>query len=864
MTKEGRQFEFVSRENTVDRWVIEEAYERNEYLKDFILPFVSQDGIVVDVGAHIGCFTVLAGEKLKPKLIAAIEPDPSNFDYLLRNIHKAGCLGIVRPFRIALGKAAGNRPLYSDDWNTGGNSFFPEKLSIEGADINALKGTDVPVTTLDMLVQELGLEKEQIGVLKIDAEGAEAQILEGSVKTLNRTAVVVGELHEALVPREKLQQLLGNFVVAFGVPFPPVNLTNFWAVKKELVQSDSGKQFLQQAYAGGVEDAIWRFKHNIADLEKRLNETANWATNLDRDLKSRDEECRNLRDRLNQEIKQFQATVQGQQHALDAKGHELVQLQSERDRLKHALDAKGRELIQLQSERDRFAREAERFQGVAQAHEQELAVIKATIGWKVLNKYRETREKSGFLRYLHFLFAEPLKRSYKKKIDIPYEATTLIPPDENSSSAGPQPLIIQKPDAKLPDSFSQMIALSKGFQNDLSLDVCLQSPSASARSVLVLGPWLPAMDRASGGLRAFSILQILREEGCSVVFGADHEKLEHVWFFGSEQELTQYEVMFDRLNIQVLYGSKDVMRHLNEKGCQYHWVVLSYPEVAYRYLPAIRAYAINAKVIYDPVDLHWLRMERESEIKNDDVLRRKSEVHRRMERFNAAAADIVFAITDEEKAAVLKDVPNAKVEVIPNIHTCVDTVKPLAGRKNLLFIGHYAHNPNEDAVSYFVSEIFPLIRQQIPGVVFYMVGSHMTEKVQSLAARDVVAVGYVPDPSTYFNDCRVFVAPLRYGAGMKGKIGHSMSFGLPVVTTSIGAEGMSLIDGKHVLIADSPVTFASAVVRLYTDDLLWEEMSRNALLHIQTNFAKTVLQTKIAQIFATESDSLRSLVTEIV
>ena len=120
------------------------------------------------------------------------------------------------------------------------------------------------------------------------------------------------------------------------------------------------------------------------------------------------------------------------------------------------------------------------------------------------------------------------------------------------------------------------------------------------------------MDRAAGGLRAFNILQILREEDYIVVFGADREKSEHVWFFGSEQELNQYEVMLERLNIEVLYGSKAVLRHLHEKGYEYQFVVLSYPEIAYRYLSYVRAYAINAKVVYDPVDLHWLRMKRES------------------------------------------------------------------------------------------------------------------------------------------------------------------------------------------------------------------------------------------------------------
>ena len=827
--EKGRTFEFVSREDKVDKWVIEEVYQRNEYLKDFILPFVPQDGIIVDVGAHIGCFTVLAGEKFKPKLIAAIEPDPANFDYLVRNILASGFIDMVRPFRIALGNAAGGHPLYSGDRNTGGNSFFPEKRSIEGADINALTGTDVPVTTLDMLLQELGLEGEQIGVLKIDVEGAEAQILEGSVKTLSKTAIVVGELHEALVPREALERLLHDFVVAFGVSFPAVNLTNFWAVRKELVRLDSGKQFLREAYVGGVEDAIWRFKHNIADLERKLDETANWARNLDRELKNRDEcvvelrsqleqrdeEVRNLRekerqlahltedrDRLNQQIKQFQAAVQRQKQALDAKGYELVQLTTERQRLIDHLQFSTRE------------------------HEQEIETIKNTIGWKVLNKYRETREKAAVFRYLHRLLTEPVKRVFKNKIDSRHGANSLTSP------------------------------------GDLSLDARLECPSTSARSVVVLGHWLPVMDRAAGGLRAFTILQILREEGYNVVFGADREQLEHVWFLGSEQEVNRYEVMLERLNIEVLYGSKAILSHLHEKGYEYQFVVLSYPEVAYRYLSYVRAYAINAKVVYDPVDLHWLRMKRESGIKDDDLLRQKAESFRQMERFNAAAADIVFAVTNQERSQILEEVENAKVEVIPTIHACVDSVKPVAGRKDLLFVGHYAHNPNEDAVSYFVKEILPLIRQDIPGVVFYMVGSNITETVQALASQDVVAVGYVPDLTPYLDGCRVFVAPLRYGAGMKGKIGQSMGFGLPVVTTSIGAEGMGLIDGEHVLIADSPAAFARAVVRLYTDDLLWERTSLNALLHIKSNFSKAVVQTKLAQIFAAEFDGVRSSIAE--
>jgi glycosyltransferase involved in cell wall biosynthesis len=391
-----------------------------------------------------------------------------------------------------------------------------------------------------------------------------------------------------------------------------------------------------------------------------------------------------------------------------------------------------------------------------------------------------------------------------------------------------------------------------------------RKPSFGAPSaVFFLADWLPASDRASGALRTFSMLQILRAAGRNLVFGADHDKAEHINFFGSEGDVHQYEATLKNLRVQVLYGFHEITRYLTEEGCGCSHVVLSFPEVAYHYMSSVRAYALNAKVIYDPVDLHWLRLQRESAIMQDDLLSQKSEDYRQIERFNAAAADVVLAITEEEKALILNDVPSAAVEVIPNIHICVERAHDMGGRQNLLFIGHYAHTPNEDAVKYFVREIFPLIRRQLPGVTFNMVGSYMSEAVKSLASRDVVPVGYVPDLSSYLNNSRVFVAPLRYGAGMKGKIGQSMSFGLPVVTTSIGAEGLNLTNGEHALIADSPAEFASAVVRLYTDDLLWEKMSTSSLRHIKAHFSYEIVRPKLEQVFSVKNTRYVPALVEI-
>ena len=189
--------------------------------------------------------------------------------------------------------------------------------------------------------------------------------------------------------------------------------------------------------------------------------------------------------------------------------------------------------------------------------------------------------------------------------------------------------------------------------------------------------------------------------------------------------------------------------------------------------------------------------------------------------------------------------------VIPNIHV-VSEEREISSeeRAGLIFIGHYLHDPNADAVEYFVRDILPLVKLRIPEVKFLMLGSAMTEEVKRLADNSVEAIGYVPDVTPYFRKSRVFVAPLRFGAGMKGKIGQSMSLGLPVVTTSIGAEGMGLVNEEHVLIADGASEFAEAVVRLYTDDDLWKTIALQGRDLMQRDFSPAVVQRQIEALLA--------------
>ena len=144
---------------------------------------------------------------------------------------------------------------------------------------------------------------------------------------------------------------------------------------------------------------------------------------------------------------------------------------------------------------------------------------------------------------------------------------------------------------------------------------------------------------------------------------------------------------------------------------------------------------------------------------------------------------------------------------------------------------------------------------------FFVVGSDPLESILRLDSDTIKVTGYVKDVEPYFENCRVFVAPLRYGAGMKGKIGQSMAYGLPVVTTTIGAEGIGLKNEINALISDEPEEFADSVIRLYSDEELWNGISLNAVEHIESNYSKEAVSRKIAELFASLK-SARSIKAE--
>jgi glycosyltransferase involved in cell wall biosynthesis len=184
-------------------------------------------------------------------------------------------------------------------------------------------------------------------------------------------------------------------------------------------------------------------------------------------------------------------------------------------------------------------------------------------------------------------------------------------------------------------------------------------------------------------------------------------------------------------------------------------------------------------------------------------------------------------------------------------------VTPFAQREGLLFVGGYRHPPNVDAAVWLRREIWPLLRERLPGVPLYLLGSGMPDAVRALGTDGVEAIGYVPDLDPWLDRCRVALSPLRYGAGVKGKVNHAMSRGLPVVATSASIEGMHLADGEDVLVADDPRGFADAVARLYRDEALWLRLSRGGRANVERHFSPEAAAASLGRLFECADRKLR-------
>jgi len=373
----------------------------------------------------------------------------------------------------------------------------------------------------------------------------------------------------------------------------------------------------------------------------------------------------------------------------------------------------------------------------------------------------------------------------------------------------------------------------------------LERERAVRKHLLVVDATVPIPNQDAGSVQTALALRVCQALGYKTHFiPADN------WLFqpahtsslqrqGIDCAYAPYEIGFDN--------------YLNRYGWLFDVILVYRVPVLDPILATIRERTPRAVVLFHLADLHYLRLQRQAALTDDQELRRTADALKLRELALVKAVDCTITHSQAEVDILTKEIPGADVALWPLMIEHVGTKQPFENRRDLVFLGGYGHEPNVDAVLYFVEEILPLLREQVSELRLIVAGSHPTEKIKSLACDYIVVTGMVDNLATVFDQARVFVCPLRFGAGAKGKVASALSHGLPIVSTTVGVEGAGLTDGEHILIADKPADFAAAVLKLYNTKSLWMTLSLAGQQVVQernsTSMGESVLAATIDRAF---------------
>jgi GT2 family glycosyltransferase/glycosyltransferase involved in cell wall biosynthesis len=355
--------------------------------------------------------------------------------------------------------------------------------------------------------------------------------------------------------------------------------------------------------------------------------------------------------------------------------------------------------------------------------------------------------------------------------------------------------------------------LEEQFENGTEVFVA-RDRSRNKKTILVIDHYVPEFDQDAGSKSCFQYIKLFTEMGLNVKFiGDNYMKKE------------PYTSALQQLGVEVLYGYEyeQTWKHwIVENAAHLHYVFLNRPHITAKYIDHIKDNT-KAKIIYYGHDLHFLREERQYAIQKKESLLKSAKEWKKKELDIFYKSDLVLYPSFVEIDAIAKIDSTIKAAVIP-LNTFDDHSGSKANsfnkdKKDLLFIGGFNHPPNADAVSWFASEIFPQILAKEPSIRFLVVGSKVPEHIKKLNSNNIVIKGYVSNEEliTLYESCRIVVAPLRFGAGVKGKIIEAIYYRNAVITTPIGAEGLDT-SGGQIIVANDNKTFANEVLTLYNDE----------------------------------------------
>lgn len=363
--------------------------------------------------------------------------------------------------------------------------------------------------------------------------------------------------------------------------------------------------------------------------------------------------------------------------------------------------------------------------------------------------------------------------------------------------------------------------------------------SRKKKSIVFIDHYVPMYDKDAGSRTVFQYLKLLAGADYNIKFIGDN-------FFPHQP----YTDELEQMGIEVLYGTyyqKNWKKWFLKNNKFINYIFLNRPHISIKYIDFLRD-NLYAKIAYYGHDLHFLRELREYNLTHENTLKKSSDSWKDKELYLMNKSDISFYPSCIEVKDIKTIDPKINVHVLSAyIYPKIKLLPWDKNRKNLMFIGGFNHKPNIDAIIWFHDNIWPKIKSMIPNIKVFILGSNPPDVIKNMNNKDFVVVGYVDDNTLakYYKETRMAIVPLRYGAGIKGKVIEAMANQIPIITTSVGAEGINDKD-KIFYIADDEEAFTEGVFELYKNDDKLQLYVKNSLSVIDEYFSQNAAKRSLS------------------
>lgn len=344
----------------------------------------------------------------------------------------------------------------------------------------------------------------------------------------------------------------------------------------------------------------------------------------------------------------------------------------------------------------------------------------------------------------------------------------------------------------------------------------INSDYKKAFKILFIDHAYPKPDRDSGSIDTLNYITSLVDMGFSITFIASTE-----YFFNDE-----YRRNLEKNSVHCVdyYKFTSVEDFILKNGHKYDIFLLSRVHAGGNYFEYAKFVAPNSKFIFNTVDLHHIREDRDAKINNNKET--ASSVWTKNREFSLCRqSDATIVVSSTEKEILSRHCPNAKIYFVPLLRKISGRTNEYQHRKDIAFVGNFNHKPNVDALIYFFNEIWPLVKEKQNNIRIIIIGPDAPDEILKFTNEDIIFLGHVKDLETALSNIRLTIAPLRFGAGAKGKVISSLACGVPCICTSLAVEGMDFIVNQDIIVADNINDFAFAIMDTYNDKAKWNRFS---------------------------------------